>query len=121
MRSLVLVLLVAIGAWLGIWLGQSLLPVEYTDSNPQTLSASARARYITNIAIAYAADADLPAAQERLDFLEATPLGEVVLGTAEWAIAAGWPLAELRALAGMAADFEMTSAVLLPYLPTAAP
>ncbi len=119
MRSLALVLLVAVGAWLGVWLGQSFVPVEYTDSNPETLSARARAHYVTNIAIAYAADADIPAAQERLSFLETTSQGEFVLRMAEWAIAEGWPLAELRALAGMSADFGMTSAALLPYLPAA--
>ncbi len=119
MRSLALVLLVAVGAWLGVWLGQSLVPVEYTESNPETLSASARARYVTNIAIAYAADADILAALERLSFLETTSQGEFVLRMAEWAIAEGWPLAELRALAGMSADFGMTNAALLPYLPAA--
>ena len=80
MRSLALVLLVAVGAWLGVWLGQSLVPVEYTDSNPETLSASARAHYVTNIAIAYAADADIPAAQERLSFLETTSQASLCSG-----------------------------------------
>lgn len=119
MRSLALVLLLASGAWLGLWLGQSLLPVEYTDSNPETLSTRARTRYITNIAIAYAADKDLAAAVDRLEFLGVSPLGELVLAATEWAILEGWPLAELRALASMAAEFGMMSASLIPYLPAA--
>ena len=117
MRTLALVLLVGFGAGWGVWLGQTLIPVELTDSHPVTLSTSARTRYITHIAVAYAADPDLAAAVDRLSFLGISPIGDLVLASAEWAIAEGWPLHELRALAQMAVDFGMMSPPLIPYLP----
>lgn len=117
MRSLALVLLVGFGAGLGAWLGQSLLPVELTDSHPESLSASARTRYIVNIAFAYGAEQDVAAALDRLAFLGISPIGDLVLATTEWAIREGWPLHELRALARMTADFGMMSQPLIPYLP----
>ena len=117
MRTLALVLLVGFGAGCGFWLGQTLLPVELTDSHPETLSVSARTRYIAHIAIAYDADPDLPAAVDRLSFLGVSPIGDLVLASAEWAIAEGWPLPELRALARMAVDFGTMSPPLIPYLP----
>ena len=117
MRTLALVLLVGFGAGLGGWLGQTLIPVELTDSHPETLSTRARTRYIAHIAIAYAADQDLPAARERLNFLGVSPTEDLVLAAAERAIAAGWPLPELRALARLAVDLGMMSPPLIPYLP----
>lgn len=122
MRSLALVMLLAAGVGLGIWIGQRLLPVQYHGSGPESLAPAARAQYITHIAIAYGGDEPLSEAAARLAFLgaPATDPAGATLAALEWAIGAGRPLPELRALATLARRFGSDSPTLLPYLPAGA-
>ncbi len=121
MRSLVLLLLLALGSLLGAWLGRTLFPVELVDSGPAQLTPAARADYVRNIAIAYRAERDAKGAAERLDFLAIASLPEFLLAVAEQAITAGHPRAEILALAELASAFGITSAMTEPYLQEGTP
>ncbi len=113
---LIILLGMALGVGLGLYLGWEVWPIEFTDANPAVLQAGYQQDYVRMTAAAYAADGDLGAAQARVASLG--PDGnETVLSVTLDAILAGGDEAEIRRLVKLAADIGLSSPAMTPYLP----
>ena len=103
------------GVLLGLYLGWIAWPTEFTDANPAVLAEPYKQDYLTMVAAVYAADGDLPAAQQRLaalgkggqEFLNSFVLDQILQGRRD---------EELRQLAQLAHDLGLDSPALQPYL-----
>ncbi len=89
---------VAIGFGLGLLYGWVISPVEYVDTNPETLRADYRADYVLMVAEAYHAEKDLNLAMERLAFLGFSPPLELVEQAMAYAVQKGYAPADLGLL-----------------------
>lgn len=121
LRPLFIVIIgLALGVGLGLYLGWEAWPTEFTDANPSVLQESYRQDYVRLIAAAYTADNNWPAAQQRV-----TSLGEdgrdVVLSVTLDTILQGGDDAEIRQLVQLAADLGLSSPAMTPFLPEATP
>lgn len=106
----------AVGIGLGLYLGWVAWPTEFTNANPSVLQESYRRDYLNMIATAYALDNDLPAAQQQIASLGANG-PQFLLDTTIDLILLPGDEAEIRRLVQLAADLEMSSPAMLPYLP----
>jgi hypothetical protein len=109
------------GILLGLYLGWIAWPTEFTDANPAVLAAPYKQEYLLMVATVYAADGDLPAAQQRLiplgedgrNFLNAYVLDQILQGERG---------DDTRRLAQLAHDLGLDSPALQPFLtPTSEP
>ena len=110
----------ALGIGLGLYLGWVAWPTEFTDANPSVLQDTYRQDYVRLIATAYTADNDLPAAQQRVASLGEDGL-DVVLAVTLEAILQGEDEAEVRQLVRLANDLGLSSPAMVPYLPEETP
>lgn len=105
----------AIGLGLGLYLGWQAFPTEYVNANPSYLADSYKWDYAHMIATAYAGEGDLNAAQVRLarlgedgeDILTAVMLDAILQQQNE---------TEIRQLVNLAADLGIYSPAMDPYL-----
>jgi hypothetical protein len=110
----------ALGIGLGLYLGWVAWPTEFTDANPSVLQDTYRHDYVRLIATAYTADNNLPAAQQRVASLGVDGRDVVLTVTLE-TILQGGDEAEIRQLVQLAADLGLSSPAMTPYLPEAVP
>ncbi len=112
---LMVILGLAIGAGLGLYLGWVAWPTEFTDANPSVLQESYRQDYVRMIAATYAADGNLDTAQQRLASLGEDGKGTLLSVTID-AILLGENELEIRRLVSLAADLDISSPAMTPYL-----
>jgi hypothetical protein len=99
----------ALGIAAGLYYAWGVSPVSYTDTSPASLRDDFRADYLTLIASAYDATGDLPRARARMALFAYADPGPILSALAQQRLAQGWPEAEARALARMAADLQGAS------------
>lgn len=93
---------VTLGLAAGLYYAWAINPVAYMETAPASLRADFRADYLTLIAVAYAADGDLPRARARLGlFADANP-AVTLAALAQQRLGSGAPPSEARALALLA-------------------
>ncbi len=94
---------VGVGLLAGVFYAWRVNPVSYTQTDPTSLRADFRMDYLALIASAHAGTGDLGRAQARLAVFGAEAIGETLGALAQQRLASGYPEAEARALAGLAA------------------
>lgn len=99
-----------LGLAAGLYYAWAVNPVSYTDTAPASLRADFRDDYLTLIASAYDATGDLPRAQARLALFAYADPAPILSALAQQRLAQGWPEAEARALARLAADLQAGAA-----------
>lgn len=112
---LIIIIGLAAGLGLGLYIGWSLVPTEYVNANPAYLAETYQQDYVRMVAAAYAVEGDLTAAQTRLDSLGEkgrTLLTAVMLD----AILQQQNEAEIRQLVNLAAAVGISSPAMEPYL-----
>ncbi|MCX6071509.1 MAG: hypothetical protein NTU91_11745 [Chloroflexi bacterium] len=95
-----------LGIAAGLYYAWGVNPVSYTDTSPASLREDFRSDYLTLIASAYDATGDLPRARARLALFAYADPAPVLSALAQQRLAQGWPEAEARALARLAADIQ---------------
>ena len=106
----------AIGIGLGLYLGWVAWPTEFTDAAPSIMQESYQRDYVVMIAAAYSRDGDLETARRRLrglgddgeEFLLAVTLDQILRGDDE---------TRIRQLVRLASDVGLSSPAMAPYLP----
>lgn len=111
-----LVVGMAAGIGLGLYLGWVAWPTEFTDAAPELLQESFRRDYVRMTAAAYGLDGDLVTAERRINDLGTTGKAFVLSVTLD-AILRGEDEAEIRQLARLATDLGLESPALLPFAP----
>ena len=107
------------GVGLGLWIGWVLAPVEYIDTDISFLHPAYKEELILMIAEAYLLDGDLNIARARLALLRLDDPPNVVADMAEQYATQDRPLAEIQALATLAAALGAQRDPVQPYvLPT---
>ena len=114
--SVLLICLIA-GAALGLYYGYVISPVQYTNTDPDSLRQADKDDYILMTAASYATDNDLAAVRERLATLGFKEAGPAVAETTERYIKAGLPAADLRRLVLLAIALKTVTPAMQPYLP----
>lgn len=99
-----------IGIAAGLYYAWGVNPVSYTDTAPASLREDFRDDYLTLIASAYDATADLQRARARLALFAYADPAPILSALAQQRLAQGWPEAEARALARLAADLQAGTA-----------
>jgi hypothetical protein len=99
----------ALGIAAGLYYAWGVNPVSYTDTSPVSLRDDFRSDYLTLIASAYDATGDLQRARARVAIFAYADPGPVLSALAQQRLAQGWPEAEARALARLAADLQGAS------------
>lgn len=94
---------IGVGLLAGVFYAWRVNPVSYTQTDPTSLRADFRMDYLALIASAHAGTGDLGRAQARLAVFGTEGMGETLGALAQQRLAAGYPEAEARALAGLAA------------------
>ena len=102
---LVLLVSVAVGLGLGVYLGWVVFPVQSGDAPPAALEQSIKDDYVLMVAAAWAGDGDRQAAQARLDSLDVDNSAEVRAAAARLA-GAGYNAADLERLEALAQALE---------------
>jgi len=92
----------ALGAAAGLLYAWVISPVEFVDISPDQLAPGPREEYIILAAQAYAADGDLPRAQDRLDLLGEADTPRTVTALAQRASAEGRSPETVSALSALA-------------------
>ena len=103
-RTALLLILVgmAAGAGLGLYIGWVAAPVQYVNTAPGSLQHAFKDDYVLMIATAYAGDGDLPAARAQLVGLGFADPAAAVTAAYQRLAAAGLPDADQQRLAGLA-------------------
>ncbi|MCB9420971.1 MAG: hypothetical protein H6667_14310 [Ardenticatenaceae bacterium] len=117
---LIILVGLALGIGLGLYLGWVAWPTEFSDANPSVLQETYRQDYVRLIAAAYTADNNLSAAQQRVASLGSDGQ-DVVLTVTLDTILQGGEEADIRQLVRLAADLGLSSPAMTPYLPEANP
>jgi hypothetical protein len=111
-----LLLGLAIGIGLGLYVGWELLPTEFVDASPAYLADGYQQEYVRMIAAAYAVEGDLTAAQTRLSGLGTD--GEAILTAVTLdTILQQQNETEIRQLVNLTAALGIYSPAMEPYLP----
>jgi hypothetical protein len=116
-RTALIVILIglAAGVGVGLYIGWVVAPVQYVDTAPNSLQRAFKDDYILMIATAYAGDGDLAAARSQLAALGQADPAAAVNAAAQRLASAGLPDADQRRLAALA------QALGAPPAPTASP
>ncbi len=117
-RPLIFVLIgLAVGAGLGLYIGWVAWPTEFSDATPMLLDDTYRQDYVLMVATAYAEDDNLPLAQQRINSLG--PDGEqLLLNMAVEMILQAEDETEIRQVVRLAAALDLYSPAMEPYLPS---
>jgi hypothetical protein len=107
----------ACGIGLGLWIGWSLAPVEYVDTDLSYLHPLYQDDVLLMISETYVLDGDLDAARARIALLSLADPPDAVADLAERFVSQDAPLAHVRALAHMSAALGVRRDALRPYLP----
>lgn len=111
----------AAGLGLGLFIGWVLLPTPPPPSTPDTMRADYQAEYIRLVAVSYQVERDLARAQERLAALDfADPSAPLVAQTELW-ITRDRPAALITALAQLSHDLGVHTPPMAPYLEQESP
>lgn len=107
----------ALGAALGLYLGWVAWPTEFVDADPSILRDDYKQEYTLMIAHAYALDGDLPAAQRRLYSLGGEAPDRWLLTMTVDAILSGrHEETVILPLVGLARDLGLNSPAMAPYV-----
>jgi hypothetical protein len=93
---------VVLGLVIGLVISRVIVPVEYVDTAPASLSAEYKSQYRLLIASAYAANRDLVRADARLSLLAEEDVYRKVAEQAQQTMALGGSEADARALSELA-------------------
>jgi hypothetical protein len=110
-----IVIALAAGLGLGLYIGWVAAPVKYVDTAPNSLQRAFKDDYILMIATAYAGDGDLAAARAHLATLGFTDPAAAVTAAAQRLSAAGLPATDQQRLSALA------QALRAPPLPSPTP
>ena len=77
-RWILFFITIALGFGAGLYYGWRIDPVEYVDTEPDSLRADYQADYVLMVAEAYQGDGDLELARTRLKALASQPPAEIV-------------------------------------------
>jgi hypothetical protein len=99
-------LMVALGAGLGLLYGWVINPVKYVDSTPNNLRVDYQSDYVLMVAEAYNADGDLALAVRRLAILGEKPPLEIVREALIFGSQAPYPEADMQLLTQLASDLQ---------------
>lgn len=103
-RDAVLTFVMAlIGVAAGLYYAWQISPVSYTDTSPSSLRADFKADYLALVASAFATTGDLSRAQSRLLVFADPNMPGTLSELAQQRLAQGWPEADARAMAQLAA------------------
>lgn len=95
MRFLIMII---IGAALGLVYGWVVDPVEYVDTTPDTLRQDYKTDFVLMVAEMYQADQDIDLAVQRLRFLGDEPPRGLVQDAIVFAAEVGYPVSDLNRL-----------------------
>ena len=113
----VLIIGLAVGIGLGLYLGWTVWPTEFTDANPAVLQEGYRQDYVQLIADSYTADSyDLVTARRRLNELGGNH-DQLLLDSITDAILSEADDGEIRRLVRLASDLGLSSPAMSPFLP----
>lgn len=117
-RTIIMLLLgLAVGAGLGLYIGWVVAPTELTDVSPAALDETAQQDYLQLVAAAYWRDDNLAAARQRLGSLGRTDLLDWLRATAVDAILRGEEEPKIRQLVYLASSLGLDSPAFAPYVP----
>ena len=114
---LTLIVSIALGIGLGLYIGWVVSPVRYVDTDPASLRQAYKDDYLLMIATTYAQDHDLASARVHLTTLGFNNPGPAVAAAVHRFIVAQGSETDLRRLVGLAAAFEAVTPEMQPYLP----
>ena len=100
-----------IGLALGLYYTWGVNPVQYTDTEPASLSPEYRAEYIKLVALAYAAEENIDRARGRLAALDDPQIVQTVTALAQQGAAAGESPQTVKALSALVAALGAAPAV----------
>jgi len=104
-----------LGGGLGLYLGWTVWPTEFTNASPAALEESYRRDYALMTAAAYTADGNLAAAEKRVESLGENGRSFYFSFTLD-SILRGGNEPEIRQLVRLAADLGFSSPAMTPYL-----
>ncbi len=104
------------GLGLGMLAGWVIAPVQYYDTAPDALHPTYRDEYLRLVALTYAVDHQLNAAQTRLRRLDAAAPTAPLCELAERLIATDAPTATIAPLTWLAHDLNVATPLMAPYL-----
>lgn len=110
-----------VGLGLGVGYAWKIDPVAYTDTNPASLRADFQMDYLALIASAHASTGNLDRARARLALFGESDAASTLAALAQQRLAAGYPEADARALAGLAAALGERPGALPPTQPARTP
>jgi hypothetical protein len=105
---------VVLGLIIGLILSTAVIPVQYTNTDPSSLSSSEKEAYRSMVAQAYLAEGDTGRAKARLALLKEENPSEAVIAQAQSMLAEGGNDAPARALALLAAAVSDQSLSITP-------
>jgi len=112
---LIIIIGLAAGLGIGLYVGWELVPTEYVNASPAYLAEPYQQDYVRMVAAAYAVEGDLTAAQTRLDSLGEN--GRSILTAVMLdAILHQQNDPEIRQLVNLAAAVGISSPAMEPYL-----
>ena len=109
------------GVLLGLLIAYVILPVRYSNTEPNTLSNSQKGIYRALIARAYLYEADSGRAQSRLALLQDQDPGTILAAQAQKLLAAGGDPLSARGLALLAAGLTQPDIMITPITTTMQP
>jgi hypothetical protein len=110
-----LVIGLAIGAGVGLYLGWVQFPVEFVNSPASSLAERYQDDYIVMVSGGYLTDGDLAGAVERLQILSAANIPALVQETAEKYISDSRSVEDIRKLVALAEAMGHLTPIMDPY------
>jgi hypothetical protein len=106
MRWFLFLVMLSIGAALGLVYGWVINPVQYVDTPPAALRIDFKSDYVLMVAEAYQADGDLDLAARRLALLGDSPPAELVQEAMVWGSQAPYSEGDMDLLTRLASDLQ---------------
>lgn len=111
MRWFLFLLMLSLGAVLGLIYGWVINPVQYVDTPPAALRVDYKSDYVLMVAEAYQAEGDLELAARRLALLGDRPPTELVQDAMIWGSQAPYAEADMDLLTRLASDLQAWNAL----------
>ena len=109
LRWLLFLLAIIVGFALGLFYTWRINPVDYTDSEPDTLRIDYQTDYLLMVAEVYSDDGDIPNAIRRLTHLTLSPSNEIVSRAINNAEESGYNNSDLILMRTLLYDLELVS------------